>query len=470
MSFLLFGAPSLSKAEEAPDGGSAAESPAADPLAAAPSAAESPAAESPAAESGPPSMPFTVGVSAWTRLEVRSGYQRLGLMRAREEEALAAELAEFGLDEPYWARFGLPEGYWRRFPEGELQVSRARMSVQSDDFQVVRGLWMSARLSPQFTALWRDSSQGESETALDVYEGYVRFKGEHLRFTLGRFAMNYGEGLVIGNLGWHQSARAFDGIHLKYELDRAYFDSFAATEAPIREHDGSFFVFDRLLWGAYLGVGGFLSENLELEPYFLGRTLPAIKGATLLTPGLRIRHKLNWFDYRIEADAQFGRTDVPGDVRAGQVEAEVGVSPLSELRLGLGGVAASADDPSTPTRLEGFIDLYPTGHRFLGLSDVFGPRRNALAGFFNLSATANKRWSFMMAGLAFRRFVTPEGASPFAGIELDSQVTFKPGKYTSIRTLYAIFLPNDGHFRPEVSGMQWGEPAHFLECQGGIEF
>lgn len=426
--------------------------------------------ESMAASPDSAKSPLTVEVSAFTRLEMRQGYRRLGLVSAREGGALTQELADYDLPAPYWARFQLPEKYWRRFSEGELQASRARLAVQSAEIPAFNGTNVQFRISPQMTALWRDPTQGKSETALDVYEGYVRLNGRTARATAGRFAMNYGEGLVIGNLGWHESGRAFDGVHTRLELTKGYVDTFATTEAQNKEHLGVFAGGDRLFWGTYSNLGAYLTERLELEPYVLGRTIPGDVWKTLLTLGLRIKQTFEWFDYRLESDIQLGRTDMPGEVRAYQTEGEFGFGQASRVRVGLGGAIASAEDPDTPDLQEGFMDLYPTGHKFLGLSDVFGPRRNAFAGFANLNVALTPRIDLMATGHAFHRLHTPRGAAYFAGVELDTQFSIRLGKHSSLRALYAVFVPNDDHYRPEVDGFKWGQPAHFFECQVGIEF
>lgn len=58
--------------------------------------------------------------------------------------------------------------------------------------------------------------------------------------------------------------------------------------------------------------------------------------------------------------------------------------------LTLGGLFASGDDPGT-TKDEGWNQLYPTVHKFLGFMDVIGGRNNIAAGFAKVQLDATSK-------------------------------------------------------------------------------
>src|SRR5690606_19496737 len=112
------------------------------------------------------------------------------------------------------------------------------------------------------------------------------------------------------------------------------------------------------------------------------------QGGTLFTIGTRIKHQVSFFDYRIEGGLQFGETaggfrgpevlESP-ETLAYQVDGEFAFSIGPLTRIAVGGLYASGDDLDS-RKIEGWNQLFPRVHRFLGLTDVIGLRTNVASG------------------------------------------------------------------------------------------
>lgn len=422
---------------------------------------EEPAAEEAAAEPEAPSLlPLTIHTDNFIRPEIREGYDRLGVSRTR-------------------------------FQEGDFTVFRARFAIETNPVALTDGLSAVANFTPQASGVMGTTGIGGTigEPNVGIYEGYFKLIGKRYDFKAGRFMMNYGDAMIIGNLGWHQTARSFDGIHGRYKMDKGYLDTFATWTAegwPVSSEP--MLAGDTLFWGAYAGIGGYLAEKMDLDLYFLGHTFAKTnalpdpeggadyqrEGATLFTLGARAKQKINFFDYRLEAGLQFGES--PGAPNPGGVadaattlayhaDGEVGVS-FGKARVGAGGFFASGDDP-TSAENEAWTDLYPTGHKWLGLMDVIGPRTNIAGANLALSAGLLENLKLTVKGHMFFRVedggLGRTGDDSYAGSEIDTGLGYKIGKYANVRGLYGIFLANDDHYAS-------GEPAHYSEVQAGFKF
>lgn len=418
----------------------------------------------PPEEPEPPSLtPFRVTTSTWTRFEGRANYDTLGVSRAR-------------------------------FVEGDAFFYRARLGFRTNPLELTKGLRGLVQFSPQSSGrLGLNGTTTESQ--LGIYEGYVRLEGSIASFEAGRFMMNYGDSLVIGNLDWHQAGRAFDGMRSRVRLGEAYVDGFLTLTSPdgLTTAEGHplvnepFLAGDSYFWGVYAGLGPLLAAGLDLDAYLLGVSNVATSGlpspldptvtvtrggATEMTFGARVKQKIDAIDYRLEAGLQFGTrpvTSAVGDAQtifAYQADGEFGYSFTPRFRLALNGIIASGDDPTTADG-EGWHELYPTGHKFLGLMDVIGPRTNVGSGVLKASAGITESLKFLLDAHIFARLedggLGQVGTDKFAGYELNTQLVQKLGAPAHVRGLYGVFIPNAGHYASN-------DPAHYVEIEAGLIF
>ncbi len=411
----------------------------------------------------PSLWPFTFGTSTWSRFELRDGYERLGVSRGR-------------------------------FSEGDLVAFRARLAVTTGALPLVGDFVGRVHFAPQASGYWGTSGVGGTvgEANLGIYEGYFSIANPEFEFQAGRFAMNYGDAVVIGDLGWHESGRAFDGVRARHQGKQVFVDAFMTSVAEGWPAMGApAFAGDTYFWGMYFGLGRYISPTLDLELYLLGRTRATtdgltdaatgatydLEGGTLLTQGVRAKLVLGHWDFLTEAGVQTGGTpgaptdalDLVAEGRetlAYQVLAEVGARPVTSFRVAAGGALASGDDPATTT-YEGYDDLYATGHKFLGWTDVIGARLNVLSGYLSFAVSLTKSLEAIAVGHLFGRpspgGLGRVGPEAFAGTEVDLQLTQRLGKYVALRAAYCWFDANAGHYAS-------GDVAQFFETQAGLTF
>jgi hypothetical protein len=375
------------------------------------------------------------------------------------------------------------------------------------------GVEISATFVPQAAYTWGENTGTNPTTtdhpALQLYEGYASVGTKRYRLDAGRFSMNYGDALVIGEVGWNEIGRAFNGVRLRVSpSDKpAYVDGFVTiinegrlvTQKPVSG--------DNYFWGVYAGLGPLFAEKFDWDLYWLNFSTARASHVTLTgtgtppptavgdqdaaweaTLGSRVKGSFEPLDVRAEAGYQLGTRSVaptfarpqPADVNRGayQIDAEVGVTPVKGFRLGLEGLVASGDDLETASRNEGYNELYPTAHKWLGLTDVIGPRTNITSAVLHLKYQAGKTWSFMADAHYFSQ--PKKGALAAAGTdqkkgamgeEIDLYTVYAIGRGADLKGLYGVFLPNEDYWTAKsTSDDVAGNPIHYFEVQFGIDF
>ncbi|MEY4510853.1 MAG: Alginate export, partial [Pseudomonadota bacterium] len=213
--------------------------------------------------------------------------------------------------------------------------------------------------------------------------------------------------------------------------------------------------------------------------------------ATEATFGARAKQKIKIFDYRTELGVQAGSrprsaplatatAPVPSvenvNVLAYQADLELGVSFLEDkYRVSVEGLYASGDKANTKNKSEGWDELFPTGHKFLGLSDAFAQggqkRTNVASGVLHLTAVALKQLTFQIDGHVFARpeknaqFFNEKG---FAGGELDVGAVLLLAKGLKLRGTYAVFVPNSELYHdvlPSQAVSKSADPVHWAELE-----
>ncbi len=421
------------------------------------------AAEAPAPAPPPPAAapgaPIKTTGSFMTRYEIREGYKGLGRSAGR-------------------------------FQEGEATVYRARLGLRTAPIET-GGPDVVLQFTPQASG-WIGETSTITDYDLGLHEGYLRLQGGGKSFDIGRFEMNYGDALVIGNLGWHQTARAFEGMRARVPASAGWVDFFFTQVAEGRTLSDPFGAGDQYFYGVYAGIGPAIAEGLALDLYALGQTAPGrgavsnadntgisqkVDPATEFTLGARVKNKAGILDYRLEAGLQFGsRPNVPAEIVYGpmpvvseavdsfayQADGEIGVSPKPGFRASVGGLVASGNDPDTEEN-EGWNQLYPTAHKFLGLADVFGGRTNVASANATISYAVSPKLILRAQGHAFWKLEAPGDADGFTGTELDTHAVVPLGSGLTLRGMYGLFLANEGGaFRPEGSD---DSAAHYLEIE-----
>lgn len=379
-------------------------------------------------------------------------------------------------------------------PDGsDLIRYRARFGFHTGPWALTESLNMSAHLAPQAAGNWSVGGDTLDNPQLGIQEGYVELQRTMFKIQVGRFEMAYGEHLIIGSVPWHPVGRAFDGVRARFDwgLKDAWVDvfftsineGFDSSPAVISPYSGG----DVFFTGAYASLGPHVMDKLALDVYALSRIWPASNapavpattppttapapvdqaGAVEATLGLRSKAELgSVMDYRVEAGVQFGTRRVKAskdaaDVFAWQADAELGAK-LGDtgLRLALEGLVASGDDPATPEQ-EGYDQLYPTAHAFLGLMDFVGGRTNVASGVFH--AHWKKPWLRVLLDVhAFWRMEVPDGQETYLGSEADLNIVYPIGQNLTLRALYGQFIPE--------SRSSFDDHLHYTELEFNATF
>jgi hypothetical protein len=403
-------------------------------------------------------VPIKLTSSMFTRYELRQNYDALGVSGGR-------------------------------FTEGDAIFYRARLGIKVGEIDLGRGYAASMQFTPQATGFLGALPSTIADARLGLYEGYLRLKNDTWALDAGRFMMNYGDSLVIGSLDWHETARSFDGARARITPGSSgawldVFFTFLNEGWPV--HGSPYGAGDTYFMGLYADVGPALAKGLALDLYALGQLLPETRGLPVdandpasplaarasafeVTLGARAKQRIGAFDYRAEGGVQLGsRPATPGaeptSVFAYQIDAEAGVHLASDrVRLGVEALYASGDDQST-SRAEGWNQLYPTAHKFLGLSDAFGARTNAASGVLHLAYKPVKGLVLGLdAHVLARPVATAGGASGYAASELDVGASYDVGRGFIVRGLYGLFIPN-GEVYPS------SDPLHYLEVEMRYDF
>jgi len=419
--------------------------------------------------------------SFFGRYEVRANYDEIGVSRAP------------------------------RFVEGDAFFYRARFGLATTPISISDSATVSLQFTPQTAGVMGTLPNTITDASIGLHEGYLRAGSSVVRFDVGRFEMNYGDSLVIGSLDWNETGRSFDGMRARVAPSgpTGYYVDIFGTQVDEGRPDvlTPFAGGDHYFVGVYSGVGPAITPGLDLDFYLLAQIIPGVdaidlapmdpmnaptdrEGATEGTLGVRAKQKIDMVDYRAEAGVQLGKriptfpTMMMGmavppppeldavDAFAYQLDAEIGVTPVEMLRLGLEGIIASGDDPTSADKSEGWNELYPTAHKFLGLADIFhqgGQKRtNVGSGVLHVTLKPSAVVTLQVDAHLFTRLegMTAMGDGGFAGAEVDTGIAYALGKGLNLKGLYAVFVPGEDFYPQGPMAMTADEKlAHYLEIE-----
>ncbi len=391
----------------------------------------------------------------------------------------------------FFSRFETRRNYSLAPSGSDFVRYRARLALDVGPIELPEGWTVAARFAPQAGGYWHIGGDGLEDPVLGLHEGALTVGNTAFRVQIGRFEMAYGEHLVIGNVDWHHLGRAFDGarLHLTPADDGRYLDVFFTTVAegfagialpstevtPVGDPFGAG---DEYFAGLYAGIGpalGLAGAGEALDGYVLARIAPGtqvteVGTAAELTLGARYRGSAGGLDWRAEVGYQLGarRAATPGgdnpSVSAGQIDAELGYRPgESGFRVSLGGFYASGDDPATADTAEGWDQLFPTAHKWLGYMDFIGARSNVTGAALHLAYDHGAHWKLRLDAHGFLRPEVADGVDAFQGVEVDAGVLYALGGGFTTRLGYGLFAPNaDAGLGDEL--------LHFTELEARFDF
>ncbi len=243
-----------------------------------------------------------------------------------------------------------------------------------------------------------ESTTASNEKNLDLHQGYLTMKNlGPLTLTLGRQELAFGDHRLVGNFGWSNIGRSFDGLRLAYtagswRMDvwgtstKQYGTNVGADPDPTKESGDS-----QQFYGIYTAVK---AASFSIEPYLFylldtgnpsgtAITDPAARGQNRVTAGLRVDGKIaeDAVDLTGEVAYQTGSMKARGttpksDISASAFAVKTGYTmPVTmKPRIGIEYDRASGDDDPSDDKFKTFENLFPTNHPHYGYMDYVGWR------------------------------------------------------------------------------------------------
>lgn len=257
------------------------------------------------------------------------------------------------------------------FRRGLFQRSRVGTAFERGD--------LSAYLQLQASGALGQAGPGEQPLAIGLQQGTARVRSPFglrgVTFDAGRMVLDFGAGRQIGRYDFHNSGNAFDGVQLRYELER--YLQINALAVKIRRNSAQPEE-ERNLFGLYMGA--LPTDGLRSEIYFLYLRDGSLNdSARILTMGVRIDWSaLNWMGAEAEAAVQVG------EVQAGEASAplnhvaSMGAANLRGMaRIGvpatltLGAQVYSGDTNANDKTSSAWRPLYPSLDEVIGQLQMF---------------------------------------------------------------------------------------------------
>lgn len=256
-----------------------------------------------------------------------------------------------------------------------------------------------------------ETSTAANEKNLDLHQGYLTVKNlaGPLTLTLGRQEMVFGDSRMVGNFGWSNVGRSFDGLRFTYAPGPLHLDLWAMITKEFGTNvtaDPAFSPSNRdtqQFYGLYTAIK---APSFSIEPYLLylrdtgnANDLDPVTGALVSPvtgPAARGQDRVT-IGFRLDGKAAGDTIDFTGETayQTGSMEARNAVSPTprSDIRayayafkagytlpvavkprFGIEYDRASGDDDLSDDTLKTFENLFPTNHIHYGYMDYVGWR------------------------------------------------------------------------------------------------
>lgn len=309
---------------------------------------------------------------------------------------------------------------------------------------------------------------GAFSDGFDVRQAYSQIGGDDspVTVTVGRQLLAYGDQRLVGALDWANTARVFDAVKVRVQGAGSAVDIFSAS---VVQNDPSRRINQSAEGNNLHGIYGSFKRvipNVILEPYVLWQTTPVVANELNIrgdldryTAGMRVwNDDLGAWDYNAAFVRQWGSM-ANAPIEAWGYYAELGHTFDASLapRLFAEYTFGSGDEDPNDGKVGGFVDIYPTAHRWYGYNDLVGWRnvKNIRLGTqlwpsskvrlqfdFHSFWLANKRDALYNVGgrLSVR---APEGgaAETKIGDEVNATVTYNVNKLIGIEAVAGYMFP-----------------------------
>lgn len=304
---------------------------------------------------------------------------------APEQSAAASALSEiFTVGGEFRTRFESRQGLgYRKGSNDSYTLVRLRI-----DIAVKPAEWLEFGFQGQDSrapGIREVPALGAFEDEFDVRQAHVRIgkADAPVTLTVGRQLLAYGDQRLVGALDWSNTSRVFDAIKLATQAGSVKVDVFSASVVqndPTRRLNQS--LEGNNIHGIYAAIEDVIPKS-TIEPYVLWQTTPMTVNELQMrgdmdryTTGTRIWGRgLGPWDYNAALVAQRGNL-AGASIEAWAYYTELGYSLDRKLepRLFAEYNFGSGDDDPMDGKVGGFVDVYPTAHRWYGYNDLVGWR------------------------------------------------------------------------------------------------
>ena len=294
-----------------------------------------------------------------------------------------------------------------------------------------------------------DTLNDYSANGLDLHQGWLEIGlCDDIKLRIGRQEIGYLNHRLIGNVGFFEQARSFDGVRFMAVVldERLVLDAFYARvrdQLPPESQTAD----DLFAWTARYDLGVF-------QPALIGvLDLNSATDRVRYTQGLMLQAdfafglKLSFEGYLQAGGATIEDADVSylawmTATRARFTLVDSDVAPFLEIFV----ETLSGDDDPTDGDEKTFDTLFATNHRFYGEADVFLniPAHTGKRGLLDVGASFGmKLGEKATAQIAFHHFAAMDardGDSDF-GQEVDVTFGWKPNPYLNLDLNYSLIVP-----------------------------
>ncbi len=326
---------------------------------------------------------------------------------------------------------------------------------------------VTAYMQLQASGAFGDSGVNLSPLPIGLQQGVIQLRlpgVKNLDLNVGRMALEFGAGRMIGRYDFHETGHAFDGIDAHLGIDKVL--DLHAIVVKIRRNSAQP-DYERSMGGIYLQTTPIAS--LQADVYFLylidnklGEAGKPNEKDRLLTMGARIGWQpAHWLEFEGEAAVQVGEFQQEGQLDRQDLLATALVGQLTlkrqghlPQRLSMYGQMYSGDAKPTDRVLTTWKPLYPSVDEVVGLLQLVNQTNLLQVGlryraqlFAQMSAEVDAR-SFASEGGATlpgfgEKFLSLTPTWHTVGAELDLRLRWQWRPRTEFLLAAGTFAPSD---------------------------
>lgn len=332
---------------------------------------------------------------------------------------------------------------------GDRVLNRALLNIDVSPTDTLK-----VRISPMFTHTFDTGSQSNklatnesvNDEMFTAYEAWMAWMPTDMwGLYVGRQALSYGNGLVLGTNDWSQNPRSFDAIRLQVNMGMGTVDAFVARLNE--RHDLANHLANRQPDGTLYGLyANFKTEemlaflrDLDLYTFFWDNPEQGVDRIRLAIFGARAAGQMDMVFYNAEFTGQYGVVDAAADKQKGiQADVTVGANFMDRHSVGLNFAYANSQ----------YYDLFSSVHNFFGHTDLI-TRNNIMSFGLMADLGLTDMLSVGVDGYYFMQAKTDLGSAGglvtadkrAMGFEGDFVVSFQPEEQLVFDLGYAFFKP-----------------------------